>query len=216
MTAGIGTLDLVVNAGGASRRMGEDKALLLLPDGATSLAAHIVNRLAPLVSPVPGGIVRLVGNRAQAQDLRGVRFEVQAVGDAYRDGGALGGLATGLALAQEWAMCVACDMPFVSPVIMQALAARIGASSVPVLGAVPVSAGRLQPFHAIFHRQMAAHLARQLEAGERRVARALEGVRVLYVDADQLGADAELAFTNVNTPAEWAAASRRLAHTTGG
>ena len=40
-------LTLVVNAGGQSRRMGQDKALLPIPPG-TPLIAHVVRRLAPL------------------------------------------------------------------------------------------------------------------------------------------------------------------------
>ena len=108
------TFSLVINAGGQSRRMGQDKALLPVPTSGQPLLYHIIQRLRHL--PIQHLIV--VSN-----DLTVAIFErpVTFVPDVYPGAGPLGGIATGLQLCSEWGIFVACDMPLVNPHVFQFL-----------------------------------------------------------------------------------------------
>jgi molybdenum cofactor guanylyltransferase len=212
-------VSLIVNAGGQSRRMGEHKALLRLPDNGPSLLAHILARLSPLVT----GKIVVVANQPALAVRAGVRAPVQVVGDLWPQAGALGGIATGLHYVEGWAMCVACDMPFVNRELMAYLLKRAYYEAGEHISAVlPVFEGRLQPFHAVYHAELAEPLAQAVEAGERRVITALKNVRALHIDIAEHGpiigrdAHARRAFWNANTPAEWAQAQAWLAEVESG
>ena len=127
-------LDLVVNAGGQSRRMGRAKALLPLPPADIPLILHIIRRLAPLVS---GKIVVVTNDaqvattvwtdaQAEARHVAQQPDDIQVLPDSWSEGGALGGIATGLAACSGWAMVVACDMPLVDLAIFARLIAYAG------------------------------------------------------------------------------------------
>jgi molybdenum cofactor guanylyltransferase len=198
---------LIVNAGGESRRMGQSKALLTVPPDATPLIVHIVRRLAHRVS---GPILIVSNDNLVAAAIAQVRVEdsreLRVLGDQWPQGGALGGVATGLAACEGWAMVVACDMPFVDAAIFSHLLTVARAQ--PQLAAViPVMGGQSQPFHGLWHRRSLPALEAQLLAGRLAVQAALHSLHVAWVDEDALGVDAgTLAFTNVNTPEEWVAA----------
>ncbi len=202
-------LGLVVNAGGKSRRMGQTKALLTLPNG-EPLIRHVVARLVPLAQRT----VVVADDPAVAAAV-GVLPHVRVVGDRWPEGGALGGIATGLGamdaspndesaqsgLAHDgWVMVVACDMPWVAPERFRWLAEqrpRAGGRAV-----VPVWGGRAQPFHALWHVAVVPLLAARIEAGELGVIAALEALDADFVvDPDADGRP----YANVNTPAEWEA-----------
>jgi molybdopterin-guanine dinucleotide biosynthesis protein A len=190
---------LVVNAGGASRRMGRAKSLLPMPPDETPLIIQIVRRLAPLVTDR----VVIVSNDPAVVATTKLLANVQVVPDQWSDGGALGGVATGLADCAGWAMVVACDMPLVSATIFAQLVAV--ASSQPTLDAViPRIGGQAQPFHGLWHRRVLPTLEAQLRVGEVGVQVALARLKVAWMDEAALGIDADdLAFYNINTPQEW-------------
>lgn len=204
-------LTLIINAGGQSRRMGTSKALLPVPPHGTPLIAHVAARLLPLD---PARLV-VVTNDAelpmQAQLPAGTLF----VPDAYPDTGTLGGIATGLQHAPNWAVVVACDLPLVSAALFADLLALAGEQQD---GAdcwdaiVPVVDGYEEPLHALYHRRCLPAIAAQLAAGRRRVISFMPAVRTRYVPEAALRArDPDLhSFFNANTPEEWAAALKLL------
>jgi molybdenum cofactor guanylyltransferase len=190
----------IVLAGGRSTRLGQDKALLLLPDG-RPLVAHVVTRLAPLVSEVI--VVAADGERLGC-------LAAQLVPDVFPDGGALGGVYAGLAAArEEYALVVACDMPLLSIPLLRHLLA----SSRDFDALLPRTAdGQVEPLHAIYSKACLEPIRRQLDAGRRRIVSFLDDVRVRYVEEAELRRfDPELrSFFNVNTPADLAALPRLL------
>jgi molybdopterin-guanine dinucleotide biosynthesis protein A len=216
-------VSLIVNAGGQSRRMGRDKALLTLPNGDT-LLAHVVDRLASLVDLTGEQVEKdetqpssgpqsaeqvhrivVVANQPNLADLARIRRPVLTVADLWPHAGALGGIATGLAQISGWAMCVACDMPFVSPTLMRYLWALAQSSADSRDAVVPVVGGRTHPFHAVYHARLQEHLAGAIAEGNLRIADALPPSRTIWVDESALrNVDPELgALRNVNTPEEW-------------
>ncbi len=185
----------VVLAGGRSSRLGQDKALIPLPDG-RPLIAHVVARLAPLVAEVV--VVATDGERLGPLPAR-------IVPDVFPDGGALGGIYAGLAAArEEYSLVVACDMPLLRPSLLRHLLAppRDFDALLPRL-----ADGQAEPLHAVYAKACLEPIRRQLVAGRRRIISFLGDVRVRYVEEAELRRlDPELrSFFNVNTPADLAA-----------
>jgi molybdopterin-guanine dinucleotide biosynthesis protein A len=179
--------------GGKSSRMGADKAQLRL--GRQSFVERIAAALLSIGNPV-----RVVGTEGA-----GGRWPI--VADVHKEWGALGGLHAALAASRaEWAAIVACDLPFVTAELFERLASLRDSfdAVVPIQGD-----GRLQPLCSLYRTKACLDGARELiAAGERRPRRLLELVRARRVSFDELAdlPGAELFFTNVNTPSDYARA----------
>lgn len=184
----------LILAGGDSRRMGQDKATLVL-DGET-LLQHVAAAMQQVFPKV------MVSVR---QPRNGVALP--QVCDEVAASGPLAGLAAGLAQANTpWLFAVACDMPFITPAVAQGLAALRGQHQ----AVVPVVEGHAQPL-AAFYAQSALTAMRASLAGEDKSLRGmLRKLDVLYVDEAQLRAcDPQLrSFVDLDTPQDFAAAQR--------
>lgn len=200
---------LLVNAGGASRRMGRNKALLPTPPRGDPLILHMLRRLSSLTQ----GVI-LVANDAAvcAAAAPGSPF---CLPDAYPDAGPLGGLATGLAHVEQWCLCVACDLPLIQPRVVAHLwsLATPEDPDEPWDAVVPHVHGRPQPLHAFYHRRCLPAIQAQLASGRRRMDSFFPQVRVrIAPESDLLPLDPHLdSFFNANGPDEWKAALARLA-----
>src|SRR3972149_6701536 len=101
----------IVLAGGRSRRLRTDKTKLIFDD--RLLLQIIVERLAPVCSEV-------IIARGYRSDGDGPRLPVRFVEDAVPGAGPLAGVQAGLsAAANELALVVACDMPFLNPHLLE-------------------------------------------------------------------------------------------------
>jgi ABC-type transporter Mla maintaining outer membrane lipid asymmetry ATPase subunit MlaF/molybdopterin-guanine dinucleotide biosynthesis protein A len=174
-----------VLVGGASTRMGQDKALL--PYRGTTLSAHV----AAAVQETAGSAI-LLGDPARYGALG---FPVQA--DLVSGAGPLGGLYTALTVTQtDWNVVVACDMPGVSASILDLLVERASTTSADAVVAAGPD-GEPQPLCAVYHRRCLPAVSTALQAksfGMRDLLRELKIEAVLV----------ELAsIANVNTPFEW-------------
>lgn len=204
-------LTLIINAGGQSRRMGTDKALLPVPPHNLPLIAHIAARLAPL----DASQLVVVTNDLALPELAQLPQSTIYVPDAYPDTGTLGGIATGLQHTPGWAAVAACDLPLVSAALFGMLLASAGEQENGQDrwdAVVPVVDGYEEPLHALYHRRCLPAIEARLAEGQRRVISFMSDVRTLYVPEDQLRtADPELhSFINTNTPEEWAQTMRLL------
>jgi len=192
------TTACIVLAGGRSTRMGRPKATLAF--GGVPLVAYVIARVRPLVSEVI--VVAAAAQVLPALDARVVR-------DRLFEEGPLPALALGLAsVTTPWTFAVGCDTPFVRRALLRALATEVGAGR----AAIPRVADRLQPLLALYHRDLAAPLARLVAAGERRLQAVATLPDVTIVpDTRFAAADPEgLSFGSLNTPVEYADALRRL------
>ncbi len=211
----------VVLAGGQSRRMGQNKALLEL-DG-QPLIARVVERVMPLCAD---GII--VANNAGAYS----GFGLPVAPDVYPGKGSLGGIFTGLRTArQPYALVVACDMPFLNRELlayMISLAPQYDlvvpsghdpSSRTPHLGGAvtgdwkdkPIAKSRdLHPVHAVYSKACLVPIQRQLDANDLRVIGFFDAVRLRIVEpeeVDQFDPDRHT-FLNVNTPEDYELARR--------
>ena len=121
----------VILAGGKSRRMGGSPKALL-PFGGRPLIEHIAETLR---SVLPDCL--LVTNTPELYGSLGLPM----VGDVFPEGGSLGGIYSGLQAASgDAALCVACDMPFLSAPLVAHLAGRATEADV----VIPEAGGELQ------------------------------------------------------------------------
>lgn len=189
----------VVLAGGASRRMGQDKAALVL-EGETMLA-RVVARLATATREV-----LVVGPAARARLVPGVRV----VPDARRGLGPLGGIYSALlAAGTSRAFVVACDMPFVRPALVRYLLDLAQDFDV----VVPRTSRGTEQLHAVYGRACLPAVCALLDARELAVANLYQAVRTRVVAPDEWAPyDPEgISTFNANTLAEWEAARVRAA-----
>lgn len=186
-----------VVAGGHSRRMGRDKALLPW-DGGT-LLEHAVTRLRTQCASVSV----LCG-----ATLRYVETGLPLVLDALPDGGPLAALAAGLARLGpgQVGVFLAVDLPAVpSALLVRLLAHAAGHAAV-----VPRGPRGFEPLCALYRSTCLPAVQRRLEQGERRMTCFWSDVDVLTLEATafaDLGSPADM-FRNLNAPADYDAAER--------
>ena len=198
-------LSCVVQAGGLSSRMGCDKARI--PFCGRPLIERVLERLALIGS-------ELVVTTSRPDELSYLEectfggMEPRVVMDVDGPAGAMRGIASSLIAARlPLVAIVACDMPFVSPELIDALAHRVDADALDVC--VPREERGIEPLCAVWRRQACAPVARELLDQDRQRIRCLiDRVHAGYLDEPQIieAAGSTLCFENVNTPEEFAAA----------
>ena len=192
-------LEAFILAGGASSRMGTDKSQLVIDQ------QTFTERIADTLFEVTDSVT-LVGRALDDSTLPNVP-------DLYPQWGALGGLHAALAAAErEWAVVVACDLPFVTRELFLFLASlRLDHEAV-----VPVQADeRPQPLAALYRVDPCFKRAETLiQAGRRRPLDLLEAVKTRWVAFDEIRNldQAERFFVNINTPEDYDAAIRGYSH----
>lgn len=190
----ISQLQAFILAGGQSRRMGRDKSQLLLEN--QTFTDRIAETLLELTDSVT-----LVGSRQTNS-----RFPVAR--DVYPEWGALGGLHAALVACRcEWAIVIACDLPFVTAELFNYLASLRDEHE----AVVPLQPdGRPQPLSSLYRIEPCLQRATELiEAGKRRPFDLLELVNTRWVPFKELTNldQAEKFFVNINTPEDYDAVS---------
>lgn len=188
----------VVLAGGRSSRLGEDKRRLRLwgEQGPTLLERTV----ALMASLCPDVVVVLNDPEAWPG------LPAHLVGDQYPDGGALGGIYSGLAAtAEQHALVVACDMPLLSRPLLEAMLARPRDYDALVPRSPTPGAARnnldAEPLHAIYGKTCLEPMRATLESGRRQIAAFFPLVRVVYLEPDDIRRHDPQghSFLNINT-----------------
>lgn len=184
-------------AGGRSRRMGRDKASMVV--GGVTLLERTVATLQAVCDEV---MVVVARGGAPAELPPDVRIIV----DRLPDAGPLGGLEAALAAAtHELVVVVAVDMPDLSGAVLAAQLAM--AESHPDLEAITLPRHGFpggEPLHAVYRRVALPRVTAQLASGERRMGAMLAGLRVGQLPASTLGRldPRGVSARNVNTQEE--------------
>jgi molybdopterin-guanine dinucleotide biosynthesis protein A len=190
----------VIIAGGASRRLGRNKALQRV--GGRTVIERVIDGLVPLTSELLVVVARL----EQAEPLP-LPSRVRVTTDRYPGRGALVGIFTGLeASAEPWSLVVASDMPFLNPDLLRYLIGQI----TDVDSVVPRLKGQPEPLHALYSKACLTPIRQRLEDGDLKVASLFETVRARYVDEAAIDRidPRHLSFFNVNTRADLEKAQR--------
>ncbi len=185
-------ISVIVLAGGASQRMGANKALLPVDEQETLVSRVIANLRA-----ISDDIILVSNSPELYADL-----DVRHVSDQFRGAGPLAGLHAGLKAARHaWAFVAACDMPLIDHRLVRfmvvltsgydAVVPRVGESS--------------EPLHALYSRACLPAIEARLRGDQRRVVSFYPDVRVRYVDEREIAIfdRAGRTFSNANTPEDW-------------
>ena len=196
-------VSLALLAGGRSIRMGEDKAFASFHD--RTLIEWMRDRFGSLFPHV----FLVTRDPARFQDLG-----LPVVNDALAEDGSTVGLYTAvLASPTERVVCLACDMPFVTPSFIRQLAAKSAGYDV----FVPRHGQYLQPLCAVYSKAVLRAYLEFIRSGRRRIFDIYPDFNTGYLNMDggEYG-DPEALFMNINTPAELEAARKRVAEEAGG
>lgn len=188
----------VVLAGGQSRRMGTDKALVELQG--KPIIQWVVDALCRVCDPV-----FLVTNSPSHYCFLGLEM----VGDLLPGRGALAGIHAGLFFSRgDRAFVAGCDMPLLSPRLIQHMADVPGRWDV----VVPKVGEFLEPLHAIYSKRCLGFLEKLLLSGTRRILDLYPLVRVrVFQEEEMRQVDPDLrSLMNVNTPEDLAVLVSRL------
>ena len=182
----------VLLAGGESRRMGRDKRELRV--GGETLLRRNLDFL--------GGVFPVLGLsvRSAAQAPAGLPADVIVIPDEM-PGSPLGGLASILGRFDEPVFAMAADL--IAP--ERGAVGRVLDAFAGVDVALPVAEDHLEPLHAVYGPGCLPHMQALLAAGAHSILDLFPLVRVARVPFADTAP-----FFNVNTPADWTEAQRRL------
>ncbi len=183
-----------VVAGGLSRRMGRDKALL--PWQGATLLDHAIARLRESC-----GSVRLLSGPEPRYADRGLSVDT----DLVRDVGAIAALHTALERAPGPALLLAVDLPHVPAALLRRLAVLARDFD----AVVPVSRGGPEPLCAAYGPACRGAVRRALDRGAYKLTAFWPEIRVREVPVAELAAfgDPAALFANLNTSADYARAT---------
>lgn len=190
----------LILCGGASRRMGRDKALIQI-QGAT-----LLERAIAVLDEVAAPVMLACGPSA-----RYAEFGRRLVVDRMPGMGPLGGLLAGLeACDREFLAVLACDLPGASPELYAALLA--GARRLELDAVLFETGAGPEPLLAVVRREVLPAVRRAVERGERRMLAFHAEIRAGRLTAAEIGAEPRALdpALNVNTPRELADAERRI------
>lgn len=189
-------IHVAVLAGGQSRRMGRDKALL--PLGDQTLIERVLAAARPLAYP---GLI--IGDPAAHSHLGW-----PVLPDRHPKRGPLGGLYTALSTTAAPVLLLACDLPFLTPAFLRYLVSRRG----PHQAVVPHTAAGLQPLCALYEPSCMATVEAAMQADQLGMRRLLSKLSLdLLLEKDWRPYDQRgLLFANLNAPAEYQRAQAAL------
>ena len=186
----LSSISLVIQAGGKSSRMGENKMLMHF------MGVPLVQRVYERTKSIARQVL-IVTNEPNKLDF----MDVSLVADSIVGRGAIGGLYTAMDRAtSEYVAVVACDLPFVSAAILKEGAKLLEQTGADV--AIPkVDGDFYEPLHAVYRRETCkTAILQAIQDGQRRLISWFPTVRVVEMDEDlckQLDPSG-LAFFNIN------------------
>ncbi len=181
----------VILAGGASRRMGSNKALLPYQGGRFIESVH--RCLADVFEEI-----LVVTNTPEAYGF----LPCRKVPDLLTGMGVLSGVHSGLCHSvNPRVFVVACDMPHLNPELIRHLALQSAGSDV----LMPESDNGVEPLHAVYHKECLPFIEDALRAGERRVVSFFDKVKVRKVCKEEIARfdPGFRSFRNINTPEDY-------------
>jgi len=176
----------IILAGGSSRRMGQDKSMLLIK------GKPIIELIRDQLRPLFGQRIIISAN----DPVRYAFLGLPVVTDESAGQGPLMGIACGLRASPcDVNLVIACDIPRIDAALVNQLIDRIGENDV----MLPRTAGgNFEPLFAVYRKSILPLIDAALRRGIRRIIDVFDGARVGILAID----DAPW-LRNLNTPADY-------------
>jgi len=193
-------LTVVIQAGGMSARMGEDKALKPF------LGRPLIQRVIDRLTPIADELIVTTNRPAEYEFLK-----LRLVSDLKPGRGALGGLYTAIASATSPLVAVvACDMPFASTIFFEGALRLMVEEEADVV--IAKTDEGYEPLHALYRRETCLPaIESAIDADQWKVISWFSQVKVRTLTTDEVKAfdPSGLCFWNLNTPEEFIEAEKR-------
>lgn len=188
------TATIAILAGGQSKRMGQDKAALII--GGQTLLERTIH-----TAQAVAGSVLVVG-----RSLPEAPANIACLADDPPGAGPMGGLRAALRHAEGDVLAVACDMPNMTAGALKWLVAAADQRSLPN-GLVVRNGFRLEPLFSVYGQSSLPRLEQCLQKGN-------FGLRA-FIASGQFGqvllpAEFDAALVNINTPEEYSASTCQI------
>lgn len=186
----IDSVTAVILAGGKSTRMGQNKALLLF-DG-----KPLIEQIRELLTKIFSRIVLSTASKDSFPQL-----ELPEVVDRYPETGPLGGITTVLESGLSPIFCVACDMPFLTPKLIEYQCGITACCD----AVIPVWNNHPQVLHGLYSKNLLPAFHHGLNAQQYKITDWLEEAEVCYLLEDEIRRydPSGLSFRNINTPDDY-------------
>lgn len=189
----------IILAGGLSRRMGSNKAMLDLN------GSRVLELVLRAMSPAVSRVILAAGPNATIYGQ--LEYDCVQVQDQYPGKGPLAGLHAALeASSTDWNLVCACDMPMLQTSFFAGMKGLTDSGNNDA-AIVPRVEGRVHPLAGAYHKRVLPDLEQCLIQDRLRVIRWLEEISCRYVDEDELERagihDAASQLSNMNTPEEY-------------
>jgi len=176
------TITGIVLAGGKSRRMSTDKALLLFKG--KPFLSHVIEALMPMADEI-----LIVSDNKKHE-----KFNFKRVSDTMIDAGPLSGLHAGLKHSNtELNIVLSCDVPLIQTSVLEIILANNTDEN----DVIQIEEeGKSHPLIALYKKRVTPHLLVALQKGERKLSKALIGLNVKSISISKSHYEA---LRNINT-----------------
>ena len=182
MTNRIGISGFIL-AGGKSRRMGTDKALLRFQE--EPLLVHMIKLIEPFCDNLA----------ISGQNSDYSTFGIEMVPDLFSDCGPIAGIFSALKYSSsDWNLLVSVDVPFVNEELFHLLISNIGEYDC----IIPKHTSGVEPLIGLYHRQAVPIIKEIIMSGDYRVTNLLSKTNTRYVDCNHLIKKYPRLFMNIN------------------
>ncbi|MEQ6388529.1 molybdenum cofactor guanylyltransferase [Bacillaceae bacterium S4-13-58] len=187
----------VILAGGQSRRMGTNKALL--PLNGKQAIGHILDEVSTVVESSV-----IISNEIESYSF----LQIPVYQDIHPGKGPLAGLESVMEnVESEWYVIIACDMPLISRKIIGELIDEADLCD----AVVPKVEGRKHPLMGVYHRSVLSIVKECIKNNELRMESLLQKISVKYKTSFQVeDSVVQKHFFNMNHPEEYENAKRMI------
>lgn len=173
----------IILAGGKSRRMGTDKALLVFQG--KPLLEHMIGLIEPFCNKV----------FISGQNSDYSSFGVEMVPDLYTGCGPIAGIFSALKYSvSDWNLLVSVDVPFVNEELFLFLISNIGEYDC----IIPKHTSGVEPLIGLYHRRAVSIIEEMITTGDYRLTNLLSKLNTRYLDCNDLIKKYPRLFMNIN------------------